>query len=37
MKISFSNKFDTKEDLVIIYTDKNQLLKKFKLSEAEKN
>ena len=28
MKISFSNKFDTKENLVIIYEDKNDLIKK---------
>ena len=32
MKISFSNKFDTKEDLVIIYKDKNDLIKKIKKS-----
>ena len=37
MKISFSNKFDSKDNLVIIYSDKNQLLKKIKLSSAEKN
>ena len=37
MKISFSNKFDSKDTLVIIYSDKNQLLKKIKLSSAEEN
>ena len=37
MKISFSNKFDTKEDLVIIYKDKNDLIKKIKLSNTEIN
>ena len=35
MKISFSNKFDSKDNLVIIYSDKTQLLKKIKLSDAE--
>ena len=37
MKISFSNKFDSKDNLVIIYSDKNQLLKKIKLSSTEEN
>ena len=35
MKISFSNKFDSKDNLVIIYSDKNQLLKKI-VSESWK-
>ena len=37
MKISFSDKFNSNDNLAIIYSDKNLLLKKNKLSVAEKN
>ena len=37
MKISFSEKFNSNDNLVIIYSNKNLLLKKNKLSTADKN
>ena len=37
MKISFSDKFNSNDNLVIIYSDKNLLLKKNKLSIVYKN
>jgi len=37
MKISFSDKINSNDNLVIIYSDKNLLLKKKKLSTTEKN
>ena len=37
MKISFSDKFNSNDNLVIIYSNKNLLLKKSKLSMAAKD